>query len=284
MNILLTGRNGFLGSSLLQWFNNKPYYNIYAPDRQELNLLNINDIRTYIDKYKIDCIINAAWKQNIDNNRYYPDSNDSLCENLLIFNNLCIIAQEVKYLFLFGTGSEYGTNVCVKSSEQYDIKQYTPTYIGSLIKNLMATKVSVLECKSCYYLRIFGMFGPLERPDRFIKSNLLNIINHKPIIIHQNRWFDFIYVNDIGVIIDYTIRHNHNVQHDINCVYNKKHTLLDIAHIMLNITQCNQDIIIEKYNMGLNYMCMENMLPIDTNLSGIRNGIIETYRQLLDKQ
>jgi hypothetical protein len=29
---------------------------------------------------------------------------------------------------------------------------------------------------------------------------------------------------------------------------------------------------------------MENMLPIDTNLSGIRNGIIETYRQLLDKQ
>ena len=44
-------------------------------------------------------------------------------------------------------------------------------------------------------IRIFGVFDENELPTRFIKTNLNNYINKKPLIIHQDKQFDFIYMN-----------------------------------------------------------------------------------------
>ena len=281
MNILLTGGKGFLGSSLKKWFNDHTQYNIYIPSHSDLNLLQLEQVKQYIKQNHITGIINAAWQQDIDKNRYYPDSEHDLCKNLIMFQNLTLATPKHCKLFLFGTGSEYDNDADILSHKESDIYSTIPIQFGGFVKNLIATKVNHISNISCYYLRIFGAFGAYERNDRFIKGNLLNIIHNKDILIHQNRWFDFIYVNDIALLI-YSILTDIKAPNDINCVYQQKYTLLDIANVLLDITKSKVNIKIDKNDMGLDYISNDSCLSkLKLSLVGIEHGIRQTYTQML---
>ena len=60
--VLVTGGYGFLGSHLVRLLNNLNPKSLFVPSVEECNLLNIDDIRNYLDKTKPDIVIHLAAK------------------------------------------------------------------------------------------------------------------------------------------------------------------------------------------------------------------------------
>ena len=86
INILVTGSNGQLGSSIVSLENNFSDYNILFTDIDDLDLLNFSAVENYVVKNKIEVIINCAAYTNVDKAEDEPGIadgiNNSALENL----------------------------------------------------------------------------------------------------------------------------------------------------------------------------------------------------------
>lgn len=65
LNVLITGSGGQLGKSIKE-LSSEYEYNFVFANKNELNILNGGKIKEYIDKHKINCIINCASYTNVD--------------------------------------------------------------------------------------------------------------------------------------------------------------------------------------------------------------------------
>ena len=61
MNILITGCNGFIGRELSSHFPNSKY-NIYLTNRENLNILNEEEVDNFFAKNKVDIVVHSAVK------------------------------------------------------------------------------------------------------------------------------------------------------------------------------------------------------------------------------
>lgn len=66
LNILVTGSNGQLGSSIKYLENQYPNYHFYFTDKKELDILNFSQVEEFVLKNKIEVIINCAAYTNVD--------------------------------------------------------------------------------------------------------------------------------------------------------------------------------------------------------------------------
>jgi len=60
MKILLTGSNGMLGKEILLEMELNGSFQVLAPSRDELDLLNLSNVLTFVEKRKPDLIVHAA--------------------------------------------------------------------------------------------------------------------------------------------------------------------------------------------------------------------------------
>ncbi len=155
-----------------------------------------------------------------------------------------------------------------------------PTDFYGLSKNIIS-KLSVHYC-GIVNLRIFGCFYHNESSTRFIKNNLVNYINHKPIIIHQDRYMDFFYMEDLANVVKYFLKNPVVNYKDINMSYVKKYKLSDIANIINELSTYKVDINIENKLFGLSYTGNGMQLnSLGLNLKDIEFGIKECYNKLV---
>ena len=99
-------------------------------------------------------------------------------------------------------------------------------------------------------------------------------------IIHQDRYMDFIYIEDVCNIIQYTI--DKKIIGDINLSYMNKLKLSDIANIINNLSNYKMSIQITNKELGLSYTGNGSKLnDFDLNLKGIEFGIKECYTKIV---
>jgi hypothetical protein len=68
---------------------------------------------------------------------------------------------------------------------------------------------------------------------------------------------------------------------DINCVYREKTTLLDIARLLLLVTNSDVDIIFEECVTDLSFTGDGQLLyNLNLPLKGLQTGILEMYQRL----
>jgi GDP-L-fucose synthase len=100
MKVLVLGSTGLVGSSLIRTFSNKKLFNIFSPNRSELDLFSLIDVQTYIQNLQPDYIINAAAKVGgiLANNTYRADFilenlkiNINILESVIPFNSIKVI-------------------------------------------------------------------------------------------------------------------------------------------------------------------------------------------------
>ena len=125
-------------------------------------------------------------------------------------------------------------------------------------------------------VRLYGCFGSSEDPNRFLAINIKNYINKKPIKIFKNRQMDFMYVKDIYKNTLYAIENNVK---DINCVYEEKKYLTDIADVVNHLDNHSVDVIVE--NEGFDSPYTINAKPTDIKYIGLEKGIQECYEDYL---
>jgi nucleoside-diphosphate-sugar epimerase len=251
--ILITGGNGYIASSLNNSLKSK--YNIIAPNKHDLNLLNEDSIKYFFDKNQIfDCVVHCAITGG---SRLKKDDWNVLDSNLQMYYNLCKKEKFFKKFINFGSGAEI-----YDSESPY-----------GLSKKVISKSIS--EKQNYYNIRIFNVFGYNELPTRFIKKNIINYINKKNIEVYENKKMDFFYIDDLINTVEFYINNN-NLAKEINCSYKEKYCLFEVANLINNLNdhkvQIHYENIIKPDYVG------EFNLPI--SYIGLQNGIKNTYDKL----
>lgn len=273
MNILITGANGFIGSNITKLLSKNVNFNFFKVDRNNIDLFSLNNIERYIEENQIDTVIHCAIEGG---NRLKEDTCEMFYKNLLMYENLIKFNHKYKMFINFGSGAEFDRRYDISNVNEHDMFNIIPTDFYGLSKNIIS-KLSVNYCSSIN-LRIFGCFYHNELSTRFIKNNINNYINHKPIIIHQDRYMDFFYMEDLVNVIDHLLNNPQLKHKDINMSYLKKYKLSDIANIINELSSHKVDIIIENKNSGFNYTGNGQLLDnLNLKLKNLQLGIKECF-------
>tara|TARA_R110001599_G_scaffold12675_2_gene59145 strand:+ start:223 stop:1047 length:825 start_codon:yes stop_codon:yes gene_type:complete len=223
MNILVTGGNGFVGRNIYKKLKDR--YNIVLTNRQSLDMLNREKVTKFFDQNSIDIVIHTAVSGG---SRTKEDDIYTLIGNLSMFNNLVENRKKFGSLIHFGSGAEFDRRTDIVSAKEND--ECCPVDYYGLSKKIIKGEVDKVE--NFYNLRIFGCFGEDELETRFIKSAVKSVKSGHAIKIHQNRYMDFFYIDDLCKVIEYYIENisKKDLPKDMNLCYNKHKSLLDIAN------------------------------------------------------
>ena len=126
---------------------------------------------------------------------------------------------------------------------------------------------------------MFGCFGPLEDENRFIKRNIDRVFNKCNISIQKDRYFDFFYIDDLFQIIEFYINNDSRAK-EINCVYEEKLKLSDVAKIIKGelLKKHTNIVIYDKTGLDKSYTSIStniNFLGNKVKFKGLEQGIKE---------
>lgn len=255
LKILITGGNGYIAKSLYSHLKDK--HQITTITRQNFNLTNYDAVCEWFHERYFDVVIHTAI---VGGSRLKAEDQTVLNENLIMYNNLLANKHYFNKFISFGSGAE----------------TFQPDTPYGISKNQIAN--SIRNTENFYNLRIFGVFDENELATRFIRSNLQRYIRRESMIIHTDKIMDFFYMKDLISLVDYYITNDGTKE--INCSYEYKYTLSNIANIINQSSTYTVPIVIE--NKGkLDFYCGEySELPIKT--VGMVTGIKNTFEILRD--
>jgi len=239
MNILITGGNGFIAKNIHRTLEDK--HSIYLTNRQTLDVLDGNQVDRFFNDNQVDIVIHTAVSGG---SRTKEDDVHSLINNLLMFDNLVQNRHKFGSLIHFGSGAEFDRSTDICSAKEND--ESCPIDYYGLSKKIIKRQIDKIE--DFYNLRIFGCFGVDEADTRFIKSAVRNVKEGKPIEIHQNRYMDFIYIEDLCKVVEYYVENitKKSLAKDINLCYNTNKSLLDLANKINNFVGKSHDNVLVK--------------------------------------
>jgi len=265
--ILITGCNGYVSRNLIRLL---PQYDFLTTNRQDLDLLNTDAVDSLFKNNFFDLVINSAISGG---SRLEDDNYLVLLNNILMHNNLMRNRKYFSKFINFGSGAELNRDDHIDEKSILE-KTYPKDFYG-MSKNIIAK--TEINNPNFYNVRIFNVFNYDEIATRMIKANIINYINKKPIIIHQNKYMDFFYMDDLAEIIKHLIENN-ETQNTINCSYEKKFCLLQIANMINNLDNYNVEIQLNEASyMGKSYYGKYN-LPNSLSFIGFEEGLKRTYK------
>lgn len=253
IKVLITGRNGYLGRSLHR--NLSEECDVFALNKQELDLTDSNKVNSFFSRHYFDVVIHCA----VDGgSRLEQDGWETMDTNLLMYYNLYNNRSKFTKFIHFGSGAEI-----------YD-KESPYGFSKQVIRK------SVLSNEGFYNIRIFAVFDEHELETRFIKSNVRRYINKEPMIIHSDKYMDFMYMPDLIKIVKHCIYQND--PKEINCTYQKTHKLSDIANIINNLSEYKLDIKVIDEQESNSYF--GEYIDINLDYIGLEYGIKQVYEKL----
>ena len=254
IKILITGGNGYIAKSITNRLWEK--YHILSPGREELDLLDSKSVDAFFEGKHFDVVIHTA---TLGGSRLKEEDETVSFYNLIMFYNLIRKKEQFNKLISFGSGAEFNT-------------EYSPYGFSKKVINKLIHKHD-----NFYNLRIYAVFDEKEKDTRFIKSNIKRYLNNEPIIIHQDKLMDFIYMPDLISIIEYYIA-GKDLLKEVDCIYDDTVSLSNIAQQINNLSINKVPINIEDPLPGQNYIGVYNELPIA--FIGLENGIKNVFDKL----
>lgn len=246
MNIFITGSNGFIGTHLKEYLNkNYSKYNLFTPSSKDLDLVNEEAVDNYILGNKIDIIIHLA---NKGGDRTTVDMKNVTEYNLRIFFNIAKHEKNVKKIISFGSGAEYSKHKPIVDAREEDYLDAQPLDEYGFYKSI--TSKYIEKSDNIVQLRIFGAYGEYENYRfKFITNAIVKNLLKLPIVINKNVYFDYIYVDDLLRMIDWTI-HNESKEKIYNATTGKKIDLITLANLVNETSDFKSEI--KVLNDGLN--------------------------------
>lgn len=271
--ILFTGGNGFIGRQVIP-FIQKAGYEVVRPRSTQVRLEVDKEVATlFADGQHYDAIIHAAI---VGGRRDCDDDWRVLHTNLNMFETLYKYIDHTDMFINLDSGASYGRPAPVEEPSPEDFGKVIPGDPYGFSKYIIAKRV--LADPKGVNLRIFGCFGEHEESTRFFSTNIKRYINKEPIQLIKDRKMDFIYADDLYKIIQYYLDGNDGPR-DINCVYDQKYMLSDIAEIINHLGPYKVDIQSEGQYPIFPYIGKVNDLPIEYD--GLSHGIRKVYEAYL---
>jgi nucleoside-diphosphate-sugar epimerase len=246
MRILITGASGFIGKNLLNYLS--PRYEVIAPTRQELDLLDDQSVRRYLTLNTVDVIIHTAGKPG---HRNAQDSTGVFYADCRMFYNLHRNRDSFGKLLITGSGAIYDMcHYLPKMKEEYS-GTHMPADEHGFFRYV--TSLCVGTDNRIIDLRIFGVFGKYEDyAIRFISNAICKTLFDLPITINQNRRFDYLYIDDLLPVMEYFF-HNDARYNTYNVTPDNTVELYALAEMVRRRSGKDLPIIFAKPGLGLEY-------------------------------
>lgn len=241
--ILLTGGTGFIGKNILRFLSNK--YEISAPRRAELNIIDQNSVDKYLKDKKFDVVLHCAILTPGRNpNDKEEDILDYTMRGLL---NLKNHENEFEKIIYIGSGAEFDKARDIIKAKEENLGEVIPKDAYGYAKYILAQIAR--NSDNIYNLRIFGCYGEEEQERRFIRSAITDCLSNKPITIRQDCLFSYVLVGDLIKAIDLIINTDCNY-HDYNICNTNCYKLSELAKIVSDKMDNRNGIVIQ--NSGFN--------------------------------
>ncbi len=200
MNILLTGGSGFIGQNIKEALSSR--YNILAPGHSQLDLLDSEDVKSFLTSRQVDLIIHCAVKPG---HRNSSDLTKLFYSNTRMFFNLVCNLDFVGKMLFISSGAIYDErHYTPKMSEDY-FDAYVPVDEHGYSKYVCAKYGQLLGGK-VIELRLFGVYGKYEdHAIRFISNAICKTFFNLPITIKQNRMLDYLYIDDLMPVLEHFV-------------------------------------------------------------------------------
>jgi GDP-L-fucose synthase len=192
-----------------------------------------------------------------------------------MFDNLSKFSDHYNALFNFGSGAEFDRRGDIRLAKEEIVTNRLPVDYYGLSKNLITRKINQLDA-NIYNLRLFGCFGADEESQRLLRTTYNKISKNENPTIHNDKFMDYFYVQDIGRVIEFIINNiEKDIPKDINLCYNKKYKLSDLVYKIKYLTESDCDVIICNNEIGsLSYTGDSSKLEsLNIALMGIDIGV-----------
>lgn len=241
LKILITGANGYIGSSLVRALKDK--HDISAVTRANVDLTQGWQVKNLF-KVDYDAVIHCAGQGG---SRLKLDDTSVLDNNLRSYYNLLGYRNFYKKFINIGSGAE----------------THSPNTYYGLSKRVIGESVLYNGFTN---IRVYGVFDENELDTRFIKAGILKHKKGERIVIHGNRFFDFFYMKDLVKLVEYSLTNKVGLA---NAVYEEKKTLANVALLIGD----NNPLFEEPYLDSNGYTGMYSDLGI--KYIGLEEGIKE---------
>ncbi|MFH0855130.1 MAG: NAD(P)-dependent oxidoreductase [Candidatus Omnitrophota bacterium] len=203
MKILITGGSGFIARNLFEGL--EADYEVISRNSKELDLLDAERVFDYIKSGSFDAVIHAATYDAAP--RYSTKDPAKVLEyNLRMFFNIARCADSFGKMIYFGSGAEFSRENWAPRMKEAYFDRHIPRDQYGFSKYVMTKYAQVAG--NIYNLRLFGVFGKYDDwRTRFIPNACSQAVLGLPVIINQNRFFDFIYIKDLVKIVRWFIAH-----------------------------------------------------------------------------
>jgi nucleoside-diphosphate-sugar epimerase len=269
-SILITGSNGYIARNIAKRLRG---CEVTLTNRTNLNPLNESDVDNFFkDKY-FDVVLHTAIKGGT---RLSPDQPDFVYQNCLMHFNILKNSNSYGKYISFGSGAELDRTTNV--DEDSDYLNPLPIDPYGMSKILIAKSGETFN--KFYNIRIFNIFCEDELPTRMIKGNIFRYINKEKMVIHQDKYMDFMYFDDFMKIINYYIQ-NEKCPKSINCSYENKYLLSDIALIINNLDSHKVEVEIQDGQLGKSYTGKFELDHYGIEVNNLERGIQQCYSHYL---
>jgi len=269
-SILITGGNGNLAKIINKHLLSE--FEIVCITRKDFDLLNLQELTTYLSGKKFDVLIHTAISGG---RRTKEETGEVVYHNLLMFENLMKFADNFKLIINFDSGAIYDRSTDIYCKKEDEALNIPVDYYG--FSKYMIYNRS-LQYNNVVNFRIFNIFHVNEEPDRFIKSCFLAKRIGTNVTIFEDKYFDFMYEDDFIKIIKYYIDYySEKLPKTFNLSYTNKYKLSDIADMILNN---KEQIVIIDSSCSKNY-CGDGKLL--TSLSIELDGLEDSLKKYADK-
>ena len=245
-NVLLTGGSGFIGRNVKPILEKK--FNLFAPNREELNLKDEIKVRNFIRENNINVIIHSANPNPVKNS--LDEAHLFFEDSMRCFMNLYAARDLYDKMFFLGSGAEYNKKQDIISILEGDCFRSIPEDSYGFAKYIMNT-ICHSDSK-VINLRIFACYGPTDHESKFITHCIRCCLNNEDITIRQNCYFDYMHVYDLGNILVKLIE-----KYPSDCDYNvcsgNRISLYEIAQIVKVQMKSNSKIVLLSDGLNKEY-------------------------------
>ena len=257
-NILITGRNGFIGNHLCKHLTEKHIGIIEGDEIEGKKSLDVTNLQTLLSINKhIQTIIHLAAKTSIINS--FRDPYSTYYTNLVGTFNLLEFARLKKVKrFINVSTYVYGQPQYVPIDENHPIDPHSPYNKSKLLADQLCQFYSRDFDIDIVILRPFYIYGPGTSSDSFIPSVIRQIRQAGQVILNgRNITRDFLFIDDFIRLLAMILCNFPKGYNIFNVGSGTYHTLEEVTHIVARLLNKDFNIRYNKIHIYANVSTMQ---------------------------